>query len=75
MDMKLEVVVIPVADVDAAKKFYEEKVGFNVDVDNSFGGGFRNVQLTPPGIGLLGDHRDRPDAWPAAGGSDAVAAR
>jgi catechol 2,3-dioxygenase-like lactoylglutathione lyase family enzyme len=49
VDMKLEVVVIPVADVDAAKKFYSEKVGFNVDVDNSFGGGFRNVQLTPPG--------------------------
>jgi catechol 2,3-dioxygenase-like lactoylglutathione lyase family enzyme len=49
MDWKLEVVVIPVADVDRAKKFYSEKVGFNVDVDNHIGDTFRNVQLTPPG--------------------------
>lgn len=49
MEMKLEVVVIPVADVDRAKKFYSEKVGFNVDVDNRIGDTFRNVQLTPPG--------------------------
>jgi catechol 2,3-dioxygenase-like lactoylglutathione lyase family enzyme len=49
MDMKLEVVVIPVSDVDRAKKFYAEKVGFNVDVDNRIGDSFRNVQLTPPG--------------------------
>jgi catechol 2,3-dioxygenase-like lactoylglutathione lyase family enzyme len=49
MDMKLEVVVIPVSDIDRAKKFYSEKVGFNVDVDNRIGDSFRNVQLTPPG--------------------------
>jgi catechol 2,3-dioxygenase-like lactoylglutathione lyase family enzyme len=49
MDMKLEVVVIPVTDVDRAKQFYSQKVGFNVDVDNKMGGEFRNVQLTPPG--------------------------
>lgn len=49
MDMKLEVVVIPVSDVDRAKKFYAEKVGFNVDVDNRIGDTFRNVQLTPSG--------------------------
>ena len=49
MDMKLEVVVIPVADVDRAKAFYAEKLGFNVDVDNRMGENFRNVQLTPPG--------------------------
>jgi catechol 2,3-dioxygenase-like lactoylglutathione lyase family enzyme len=49
MDMKLEVVVIPVADVDRAKKFYSEQLGFNVDVDNRMGENFRNVQLTPPG--------------------------
>ena len=49
MDWKLEVVVISVADVDRAKTFYAEKVGFNVDVDNRLGENFRNVQLTPHG--------------------------
>ena len=49
MDMKLEVVVIPVSDVDRAKEFYSEKCGFVVDVDNRVGETFRNVQLTPPG--------------------------
>ena len=49
MDWKLEVVVIPVSDVDASKQFYSEKLGFNVDVDNRMGESFRNVQLTPHG--------------------------
>ena len=49
MDMKLELVPIPVADVDRAKAFYAEKVGFNVDVDVQPGNGMRVVQLTPPG--------------------------
>ena len=49
MDWKLEVVVIPVSDVDRAKSFYSEQLGFNVDVDNRMGEDFRNVQLTPPG--------------------------
>jgi catechol 2,3-dioxygenase-like lactoylglutathione lyase family enzyme len=49
MDWKLEVVVIPVSDVDRAKQFYSEKVGFVVDVDNRMGENFRNVQLTPQG--------------------------
>ena len=49
MDWKLEVVVVPVSDVDRAKRFYSEQCGFNVDVDNSLGEEFRNVQLTPPG--------------------------
>src|SRR5918996_5541364 len=49
MEWKLEVVVIPVSDVDRAKQFYSQKVGFNVDVDNRMGENFRNVQLTPPG--------------------------
>jgi catechol 2,3-dioxygenase-like lactoylglutathione lyase family enzyme len=47
MDLRLEVVVVPVSDVDRAKTFYE-KVGFNVDVDDRFGDKFRVVQLTPP---------------------------
>jgi catechol 2,3-dioxygenase-like lactoylglutathione lyase family enzyme len=49
MDMKLEVVVIPVSDVDRAKQFYSEQCGFVVDVDNRMGENFRNVQLTPQG--------------------------
>ena len=49
MDMKLEVVVVPVSDIDRALAFYSEKLGFNVDVDTSFPGGVRVVQLTPPG--------------------------
>ena len=49
MDYRLEVVVVPVADVDRAKEFYEERMGFNVDHDTSPGEGVRVVQLTPPG--------------------------
>ena len=48
MDWKLEVIVVPVSDVDRAKEFYETKMGFNLDVDNR-DGDFRIVQLTPPG--------------------------
>ena len=51
MNMKLEVVVVPVSDVDRAKGFYAERCGFNVDVDDSPSPGFRIVQLTPPGSG------------------------
>jgi catechol 2,3-dioxygenase-like lactoylglutathione lyase family enzyme len=49
MDLRLEVVVVPVSDVDRAKAFYTEKFGFNVDVDQRFGDRFRVVQMTPPG--------------------------
>lgn len=49
MDWKLELVVVPVADVDRAKAFYTEQFGFNLDVDHSAGDDFRVVQLTPPG--------------------------
>ena len=62
MDLKLEVVVIPVSDVERAKKFYQEKLGFRLDVDLDAEGygkllgfkfngppNFRAVQLTPPG--------------------------
>ncbi len=48
MDWKLELVPVPVSDVDRAKAFYE-KLGFNVDVDHRAGDEFRVVQLTPPG--------------------------
>jgi catechol 2,3-dioxygenase-like lactoylglutathione lyase family enzyme len=49
MDWKLELVVVPVSDVDRAKRFYAEQLGFVVDVDDRPTEGFRVVQLTPPG--------------------------
>jgi catechol 2,3-dioxygenase-like lactoylglutathione lyase family enzyme len=50
LDLKLEVVVIPVADVDRAKEFYG-RLGWRLDADFAFDTGFRIVQLTPPGSG------------------------
>lgn len=47
-DMRLEVIVLPVADVDRAKDFYQ-RLGFNLDVDHKAGTSFRVVQFTPPG--------------------------
>jgi catechol 2,3-dioxygenase-like lactoylglutathione lyase family enzyme len=49
VEFKLEVVVVPVSDVDRAKRFYGEQLGFVVDVDQATGDAFRVVQLTPPG--------------------------
>jgi catechol 2,3-dioxygenase-like lactoylglutathione lyase family enzyme len=49
MDYRYELTVIPVSDVDRAKEFYAEKLGWNVDVDHRAGDDFRVVQLTPPG--------------------------
>ena len=49
MDWKLEVVIIPVTDIDRAKRFYSEQVGFLLDHDTQVGAGIRVVQLTPPG--------------------------
>jgi catechol 2,3-dioxygenase-like lactoylglutathione lyase family enzyme len=49
VDWKLELVLVPVSDVDRAKTFYTEKAGFDLDVDHSAGDDFRVVQLTPPG--------------------------
>jgi len=49
MDFKLELIVIPVADVDRVKAFYIDNAGFRLDVDHSAGEDFRVVQLTPPG--------------------------
>jgi catechol 2,3-dioxygenase-like lactoylglutathione lyase family enzyme len=51
MNWTLEVVVIPVSDVDRAKAFYADQLGFNVDHDTRIGDGNRVVQLTPPGSG------------------------
>lgn len=49
MDLKLEVIGIPVSDVDVAKSFYTEQVGFNLDHDLRPAEGMRVVQMTPPG--------------------------
>jgi catechol 2,3-dioxygenase-like lactoylglutathione lyase family enzyme len=48
-DLKLELVLIPVADVDRAKAFYTEQLGFTLDVDHQPNDEFRVVQMTPPG--------------------------
>ena len=49
MDWKLELVLVPVADVERAKTFYVDQCGFRLDVDHSAGDSFRVVQMTPPG--------------------------
>jgi catechol 2,3-dioxygenase-like lactoylglutathione lyase family enzyme len=49
VDFKLELVLIPVTDIDRAKAFYVEKCGFNLDVDHQPNDEFRVVQMTPPG--------------------------
>jgi catechol 2,3-dioxygenase-like lactoylglutathione lyase family enzyme len=49
MEYKLELVLLPVADVDRAKDFYTRQCGFTLDVDHRAGESFRVVQLTPPG--------------------------
>ena len=49
MDMKLELIGVPVSDVDRAKAFYTDKLGFNADFDEVVNENLRFVQLTPPG--------------------------
>ncbi len=49
MEMKLELVPVPVSDVDRAKAFYVDRVGFNADHDHTLSESLRFVQLTPPG--------------------------
>ena len=49
MDWKLELVAVPVSDVDRARDFYADKVGFNLDHDHTVSDDLRFVQLTPPG--------------------------
>ena len=51
MDWKLEVVTIPVSDLDRARDFYAEQVGFKVDIDEQVSDDVRFLQLTPPGSG------------------------
>jgi catechol 2,3-dioxygenase-like lactoylglutathione lyase family enzyme len=66
LDCRLEVVTVPVSDMDLAKAFYADRVGFNVDIDQ-VSGNMRFLQLTPPGSGCSihlspGSERLRPGA-------------
>jgi len=54
VDLRLEVVVIPVSDVDRAKQFYQ-RLGWRLDAEFAVGDDFRILQFTPPGSGVL-DH-------------------
>jgi hypothetical protein len=73
MDWKIELVAIPVTDVDRAKAFYVEQVGFNADHDYQVSETLRFVQLTPPGsacsivlgTGITGQYRPSIQAAPA----------
>jgi predicted enzyme related to lactoylglutathione lyase len=49
VDYRLELIQVPVSDVERAKAFYADKAGFDVDMDAEVGGGVRFIQLTPPG--------------------------
>lgn len=51
MNWTLEVIVVPVSDLDRAKAFYADQLGFSVDHDTRIGEGVRVIQLTPPGSG------------------------
>ncbi|MGW0733211.1 VOC family protein [Streptomyces sp. NPDC002851] len=62
MEYTLEVVMIPVSDVDRARDFYREKVGFQLDFDGEVLPGVRIVQLTPPGSGCSVALTSNPEA-------------
>jgi len=62
MDWKLEVVILPVSDMERSKTFYKEKAGFVLDVDHQAGEDFRIIQLTPPGSACSVTLMRNPDA-------------
>jgi catechol 2,3-dioxygenase-like lactoylglutathione lyase family enzyme len=62
MDFKLELIIIPVTDVDRAKDFYIDRAGFRLDVDHRAGEDFRIVQLTPEGSACSVTLMRNPDA-------------
>ncbi|MBT2400575.1 VOC family protein [Streptomyces sp. ISL-100] len=65
MNWTLEVVPVPVTDMDRAKDFYADKIGFKVDLDNEVAPGMRIIQMTPPGsrcsIAMLKGMPEAPD--------------
>jgi len=66
MDWKLELVVVPVTDVERAKRFYSEQVGFAVDHDTRVDDRMHIVQLTPPGVEVSRVQHTRAPTWSAA---------
>lgn len=62
MDWKLEVVILPVSDMERSKAFYKEKAGFVLDVDHQAGEDFRIIQFTPPGSACSVTLMRNPDA-------------
>lgn len=78
MDMTLEVIPLPVSDIDRAKAFYTDKVGFHCDVDRELSPDTRIVQLTPPGSGcsiVLADGIPLPTAPTTASSSSSPTSR
>jgi len=71
VDWKIEVVTIPVSDVESARDFYAQKLGFNVDIDMAVGDGVRLVQLTPPGS-ACSIHLSKPGMGMETGSIDGV---
>ncbi|MER7947177.1 VOC family protein [Streptomyces sp. NPDC096079] len=73
MNITLEVVTVPVSDLDRAKEFYGEKCGFTIDLDSEVAPGVRVIQATPPGsrcsISMLGGMPQMPGTKTAAPGS------
>jgi catechol 2,3-dioxygenase-like lactoylglutathione lyase family enzyme len=67
MRWTLEVIGVPVADIDRAKAFYAAGLGFAVDLDTQDSGGMRLVQLTPPGSGCPAG-RQAPKTWSSSAG-------
>jgi catechol 2,3-dioxygenase-like lactoylglutathione lyase family enzyme len=71
VDWKIEVVTIPVSDVESARDFYAQKLGFNVDIDMAVGDGVRLIQLTPPGS-ACSIHLSKPGMGMETGSIDGV---
>ncbi|WP_267245270.1 VOC family protein [Streptomyces sp. PR69] len=68
MDWTLEVIVVPVSDVERARDFYRDKVGFHVDIDFRIDDSTRLIQLTPPGSGcsiVIGENVPMPGGAPS----------
>src|SRR5215213_3038387 len=77
IDWKLELIQVPVSDIDRAKAFYVDQVGFNADHDHQFSDEIRFVQLTPRGSGCsisftTGATRWSPGAWRACSWSSTM---
>jgi hypothetical protein len=75
VDWRLELIVVPVSDVDRAKAFYIDNAGFTLDVDHRAGEDFRVVQLTPPGSPCSITLMRNTDGWSRSQSRSPVSAR